>query len=355
MEKYHKNDVAPIERENERDEYYNSSNPQIDRDRTKNNYQTIFRDCSYTEYINKRIAELNLPTKPRKDAVVMNSFVIGSDKDFFEQLQPHEQRQFFLDCTHFFAEKYGVDNIISAVVHMDETTPHMHLNIVPINGDRLSSKSLFDRTKLSQLQTDFHESVGKKYNLQRGIEGNQTKHLTTAEYKASKIITQAHIQSLQVRIEAEQMHQQAKQLLEKQKVYKQALNEAQSGEQTNNRQKLKDQVTALKIENTKLKQDNARAFKDNEVLLQETKKITHLEQKLEQTQKKLKYAKQLINNFVQYEYPTCKRIATFFPTLMAMFTEVIVPPQEQRAIRQRYSDEYDEQEDKNKKKDNYKY
>ncbi len=352
MEKYHKNDVAPIERENERDEYYNSSNPQIDRDRTKNNYHTILRDCSYTEYINKRIAFLNLPTKPRKDAVVMNSFVIGSDKDFFDQLQPHEQRQFFLDCTHFFAERYGVDNIISSIVHMDETTPHMHLNIVPINNNRLSSKSLFDRNKLSQLQTDFHKAVAKKYTLQRGIEGNQTRHLTTAEYKASKIINQAHKQSLQVRTEAEQLHQQAEQLLAEQKVYKQALNEAQSGEQTNNRQKLKDQVTALIIENAKLKQDNARAYNDNKVLLQETKKITQLEQKLEQTQKQLKYAKQLINNFVRYEYPTCKRIATFFPTLMAMFTEVIVPPQEQRAIRQQYSDEYDEQE--NKKKDNYK-
>ena len=74
---------------------------------------------------------------------------------------------------------------------MDETTPHMHLNFIPINESRLSSKSLFDRQKLAQLQTEFYESVGKKWGLQRGKEGSQAKHLSTAEFKAKKIIESA--------------------------------------------------------------------------------------------------------------------------------------------------------------------
>ena len=81
MEKYHKNDVAPIERENERDENYISDNPQIDKERTKDNYRLISHTETYTEFINYRLKELNL--FPRKDAVVMNSFVVGSDKTFF--------------------------------------------------------------------------------------------------------------------------------------------------------------------------------------------------------------------------------------------------------------------------------
>ena len=85
MEKYHKQDVAPIEKENERDENYKSDNPQIDSERTKNNYRfTPYFGKTYTGFINGRIKELGL--SPRKDAVVMNSFVLGSDKTFFDGL-----------------------------------------------------------------------------------------------------------------------------------------------------------------------------------------------------------------------------------------------------------------------------
>lgn len=73
-------------------------------------------------------------------------------------------------------------------MHLDETTPHMHLNLIPITPDgRLCSKDLFDKPKLQQLQTDFYEAVGKKYGLQRSKEGSQAKHLSTAEYKLKKL------------------------------------------------------------------------------------------------------------------------------------------------------------------------
>lgn len=64
MEKYHKTDICPVENENERDETYEASNPQIDSERTKDNYRVIGRCGTYTEFINKRIDELDLPTEP---------------------------------------------------------------------------------------------------------------------------------------------------------------------------------------------------------------------------------------------------------------------------------------------------
>ena len=132
MEKYHKTDIAPVEQENERDETYRASNPQIDCSRTNGNYHIIKRQRSYTQFINDKIEALYLPTKVRKDAVLMCSFVVGSDRKFFGGLSPSEQRQFFAECTRFFAERYGEGNIISAVVHTDETTPHLHLNLIPL-------------------------------------------------------------------------------------------------------------------------------------------------------------------------------------------------------------------------------
>ena len=234
MEKYHKQDVAPIEKENERDENYEAANPQIDSERTRNNYRfTPYFGKTYTEFINGRIKELGL--SPRKDAVVMNSFVLGSDKTFFDGLSRVEQYNFFSDCYKFFAERYGEENIIAAVVHNDETTPHMHLNLMPVTKDgRLCSKQLFDKPQLQQLQTDFYEAVGKRWGLQRGKEGSQKKHLSTAEFKAKKIIEQA---------EAVQKENQ---------VYADALTDAKSGNIPRKRGKLQEQVIALTADNNDL-------------------------------------------------------------------------------------------------------
>ena len=100
MEKYHKQDVAPIEKENERDENYKESNPQIDSERTKNNYRfTPYFGKTYTEYINGRIKALGL--SPRKDAVVMNSFVFG----FGRKVKPCCLFSPFSPCALFFRLK----------------------------------------------------------------------------------------------------------------------------------------------------------------------------------------------------------------------------------------------------------
>ena len=188
MEKYKRQEVSPVEQENERDDTYQASNPQIDSSRTYLNYHIIYPMKRYMEIINERLSVLELKRKIRSDAILMNSFIVTSDGEFFKGLPPWEQREFFRDCAEFFSDKYGEENMISAVVHMDETTPHMHLNFIPINQERLSSKSLFDRQKLAQLQTELHESIGKKWGLQRGTEGSQAKHLSTVEFKAKKII-----------------------------------------------------------------------------------------------------------------------------------------------------------------------
>ena len=172
MEKYHKTDIAPVEQENERDENYRASNPQID---CRRNYHIVKRQRSYTQFINDKIAALDLPTKVRKDAVLMCSFVVGSGGAFFKNLSLQEQEKFFAECTRFFAERYGEGNIISAIVHTDETTPHLHLNLIPIAGGRLCAKKLFDRKALTALQTDLYRE----------------KHLDTAEFKAKKIVEQA--------------------------------------------------------------------------------------------------------------------------------------------------------------------
>ena len=168
MEKYKRQEVSPVEEENERDENYEASNPQIDSSRTNRNYHLVTPPPTYLEFINARIATLTLKRKLRSDAVYMNSYVLTSDKEFFINLPLAAEKEFFKDCVRFFADKYGAENIISAIVHKDETTPHLHLNLVPITNGKLCSKDLYDRKKLSELQTEFYEKVGKKWGLERG-------------------------------------------------------------------------------------------------------------------------------------------------------------------------------------------
>ena len=117
----------------------------------------------------------------------MCSFVVGSDREFFSRLSPREQQQFFVDCTRFFAERYGEDNIISAVVHLDETTPHLHLNLIPIADGRLCAKQLFDRKELQKLAIRLSLCRGEEMELTARQGRKQAKHLDTAAYKLKKM------------------------------------------------------------------------------------------------------------------------------------------------------------------------
>ena len=337
MEKYHKQDVAPIEKENERDENYEASNPQIDSERTKNNYRfTPYFGKTYTEFINGRIKELGL--SPRKDAVVMNSFVLGSDKTFFDGLSRVEQYNFFSDCYQFFAERYGEENIIAAVVHNDETTPHMHLNLMPVTKDgRLCSKQLFDKPQLQQLQTDFYETVGKRWGLQRGKEGSQEKHLSTAEFKAKKII------------------EQAESLREENQVYADALEEAKGGEIPRKRGRLQEQVIALTAENKDL---TARLDKSMDETLEYAKKAEALQRQRDNDNRYIHAGKTLARtNPKEYErivHGKPKTIGSFFDSVLSLFTPEVtrqVPRLQQ--IEAEIEEERKKQE-KQSKNNNYK-
>lgn len=307
MEKYHKQGVAPIEKENERDENYEASNPQIDSERTRNNYRfTPYFGKTYTEFIDGRIKELGL--SPRKDAVVMNSFVFGSDKTFFDGLAKVEQYNFFSDCYKFFAERYGEENIIAAVVHLDETTPHMHLNLMPITSDgRLCSKQLFDKPQLQKLQTDFYEEVGKKYGLQRGKEGSQRKHLSTAEFKAKKIIEQAEA------------------IKQENQVYADALEEAKSGEYSRNKSKLKQQAIAAVAENADLKK---RLNKSMGETLEYARKAETLQKEKDNNSHYTNVGKELARtNPTEYQrivHGKPKTINNFFDSVLSLFTPDVV-------------------------------
>lgn len=115
---------------------------------------------------------LPLKQKVRSDSVLMCSFIIGSDRNFYIGLTLSEQRQFIEEATEYFAERYGKKNIISAVVHVDETTPHLHLNLIPIAGNKLSAKQTVYKSELAGITDRLSWKIGKRWGLECGKLGS---------------------------------------------------------------------------------------------------------------------------------------------------------------------------------------
>ena len=265
MEKYKRADVVGIERENERDENYKSTrNPQIDKSKTCLNYHTMPYEKKYLAFIDERIKQLSPKRKIKDDAVLITSFILGSDKEFFDGISPEAQKQFFDDCTEFFAERYGKENVVSAVVHLDESTPHLHFNLMPVTGGRLCAKELFDRSALRKLQTDFYEVVGKKYALMRGKEGSTAKHLDTVAFKTKKM-TEAAEAKIREAEETQAAAKPAKELLE-------SYESAKSEKIPFSGKKKETKIIALRTKNGELQRKNDILAKDNGDLYTELKK-----------------------------------------------------------------------------------
>lgn len=175
--------VRGIQSHNNR-EKPSKTNPDIKPTETHKNYN-IIPSQHYQKDIKEKIKFFATETKTvRKDAVVLCNFIVTSDEQTMKAMSEEQQQAFFESSFLWFSDRYGAENIINATVHMDETTPHLHIGIVPITDDgRLSAKKLFDRKEMTAIQTDFARDVGKHYGLERGKEGSTRTHLSEQQYK----------------------------------------------------------------------------------------------------------------------------------------------------------------------------
>ena len=187
MQKMKSGNLGGAYRHNERI-FENHSNKDIDPEKTHLNYELTDRDRSipYDRQIKQYINDNKISKRAlRKDAVLCNEWIITSDKAFFENMNSNQIKDFFETAKNFFAERYGNSNIAYAMVHLDESTPHMHLGLVPMQNGKLSSKSLFgSRDQLKEIQEAFPKYLNEHgYSLQRGESDSKKKHLETAEFK----------------------------------------------------------------------------------------------------------------------------------------------------------------------------
>lgn len=130
------------------------------------------------------LAELraHLPAKRRKDAVLCLEYLITASPGFF--IGDRSRMDYFNQSLVWLRRRHGTKNVIAATIHMDETTPHLVVYVVPLTPDgRLSAKDFVGGpAKLSKLQTDFHSSVGSCFGLARGQLGSKATHQTVSQF-----------------------------------------------------------------------------------------------------------------------------------------------------------------------------
>lgn len=145
----------------------------IDWNRTKENYHLVDSE-NWNKRITSRLREEGL--KERKNSNVLIGTVYSASPEFFENMTRPQIEKYFQKCLDFHIKEYCQDDksrIVSAVVHLDETTPHMQIQSIPLfkdeDGMHLSAKLLIgNRNKMREAQNRFHEEVCKEYGLERG-------------------------------------------------------------------------------------------------------------------------------------------------------------------------------------------
>lgn len=200
--KYKMANMQSISRHNERqNESY--GNEDIDVEKKDLNYhlkQPLER--SYEKEFERLKEENNLKGNLRltgkKQSNVVCEFLITSDNEFFNRIGEAETKRYFEEAYKFACNKCGEKNIISAVVHMDETTPHMHLTYVPVVQGKNRKGQPVEKINCSEfwkgfnsygeLQDKFHEHMKERgFDLERGqkVEGREERreHLSVQKYK----------------------------------------------------------------------------------------------------------------------------------------------------------------------------
>ncbi len=173
-----------------------------------------------TQAIQYRLGTAGLTRKIGTNQVrVIRVMLTGTQEDMLRLVQEGRLKAWCADNLAWLRKTFGVDNVVSAVLHMDEATPHIHAVVVPIvTGERrkvlkeqtdepnkrkyrtksaarprLCADDVMSRVKLKEYQ-DTYAAAMAKYGLQRGIDGSKARHVTTQEFYRNAIARQQNLQ-----------------------------------------------------------------------------------------------------------------------------------------------------------------
>ena len=195
--KYKRENLKGIFRHNER-RNKNYSNENIDKEKSYLNYSLKSPQYSYEKEFDRIKEKYNLKGQIKTVSNIACEYIITSDHDYFERIGEEETKRYFETAYKFVAEykELGEQYIMSAKVHMDEQTPHMHLVFLPVvhtqdkkgnSIDKLACSEFWkEKDSYRQLQDAFYKyMVENGFDLQRGLPKEETnrEHYSVEEYK----------------------------------------------------------------------------------------------------------------------------------------------------------------------------
>ena len=268
--KYKGPEIGNIEAHNERTKEKYASNPDVDISRSKYNFHLIEPEQKYRAEAERQIKEAGCRT--RSDSVRVVEALVTATPEFFQGKKKSEIRAYFQEALAFLQQNQAPKTIISAVVHMDEKTPHMHLSFVPLTADgRLSAKEIVgNKKKLTQWQDKFWEHMVRKYpDLERGESASQTgrDHIPSRVFKEMTRLTKqkAKLEELLAGIGAFNAKSRAAEIAAFMDQYIPAVERMY-----NLMKKYQVAFTETTVENKKLKQENAQLEQSLEKATQES-------------------------------------------------------------------------------------
>ena len=195
--KYKRENLKGIYRHNER-KNKNYSNANIDKEKSYLNYSIKSPQYSYEKEFDLMREKYKLKGQIKVVSNIACEYIITSDKEFFETIGEEETKRYFETAHNFVAEykNLGEQYIMSAKVHMDEETPHMHLIFLPVVHTKDKEGNAIDKLACSefwkakdsyrQLQNAFYDyMVSHNFKLERGLPKEETEreHIDLKEYK----------------------------------------------------------------------------------------------------------------------------------------------------------------------------
>ena len=195
--KYKRENLKGIYRHNER-KNKNYSNDNIDKERSYLNYSIKSPKYRYDKEFDMMKEKYNLKGQIKTVSNIACEYIITSDKQFFEEIGEEETKRYFETAYKFVSEykNLGEQYIMSAKVHMDEETPHMHLIFLPVvhttdkkgnDIDKLACSEFWkEKDSYRRLQDAFYQYMtSHNFELERGVPKEETgrEHLDIKEYK----------------------------------------------------------------------------------------------------------------------------------------------------------------------------
>lgn len=286
------------------------SNADIDIAKSHKNI-IYYRTKNLAENVKKRIAEIQAKQKRkiRKDAPVAIEYMITFSPDAMSRLSENQKSRYWQKSLKFVELRHGINNRLSAVLHLDETTPHLHVLVFPEKNGKLSARDFFKLPALSRMQDEFAQQVGIPFGFERGVKYSELaekgekphRHKSLKQYKAEKL-KEAETRLQQIKAEQDKIAQEPipifdfeapkKDILESREVYSQRTEQAFE-------EQFSPQLNALRIKAQRYEQAEIRCQELEQQKRTAEERLQEEKSKHEETKKTLETLKTVLSKVIR--------------------------------------------------------